>query len=237
MNHTISNQRNPYNQALKTQQDELVIQYLPAVRAMAYRLRERLPASVDVHDLISIGTEEMIKLSRRYNKDQNDSFWGYGKKRVYGAMLDFLRSLDTISRSSRRLVKLVDQEITVYIAEHGMEPDNAYLAKKLGEDIEKIAEARNSAMITSVMSLSEQLTIFSSEDVAQKVEKDRILEIVRSILLTFDERDQLIIQLYYFEELNLKEISAVLEISESRISQIHKKLLAKIKEQLGIRYG
>jgi len=53
---------------------------LPAVRAMAYRLRERLPASVDVNDLISIGTEEMIKLSRRYDKDQNDSFWGYGKK-------------------------------------------------------------------------------------------------------------------------------------------------------------
>jgi RNA polymerase sigma factor for flagellar operon FliA len=238
MNPTLKKQQpNPYSQNLKKEQDELVLQYLPAVRAMAYRLRERLPASVDVNDLISIGTEEMIKLSRRYDKDQNDSFWGYGKKRVYGSMLDFLRSLDTMSRANRRLIKMVDHEITAYLGEHGDEPDDAYLAKILNEDIEKIAEARNSAMIVSVMSLNEQVTILSGEDTAQKVEKDELLEMVQSILSTFNEREQMIIQLYYFEELNLKEISEILEISESRISQIHKKLLAKIKEQLGINHG
>jgi len=238
MNPTLKKQQpNPYSQNLKKEQDELVLQYLPAVRAMAYRLRERLPASVDVNDLISIGTEEMIKLSRRYDKDQNDSFWGYGKKRVYGSMLDFLRSLDTMSRSNRRLIKMVDQEITAYLSEHGNEPDDAYLAQVLNEDIEKISEARNSAMIVSVMSLNEQVTILSGEDTAQKVEKDELMEMVQSILSTFGEREQMIIQLYYFEELNLKEISEILEISESRISQIHKKLLAKIKEQLGINHG
>jgi len=237
MNLTAPKQHNPYSQNLKKEQDELVLQYLPAVRAMAYRLRERLPASVDVNDLISIGTEEMIKLSRRYNKEQNDSFWGYGKKRVYGSMLDFLRSLDTMSRANRRLIKLVDHEITAYLGEHGNEPDDAYLAKVLNEDIEKIAEARNSAMIVSVMSLNEQITVLSGEDTAQKVEKDQLMEIVHRILLGFSEREQMIIQLYYFEELNLKEISDILEISESRISQIHKKLLGKIKEELGIHHG
>lgn len=237
MNPTVKKQPNPYSQNLKKEQDELVLQYLPAVRAMAYRLRERLPASVDVNDLISIGTEEMIKLSRRYDKDQNDSFWGYGKKRVYGSMLDFLRSLDTMSRSNRRLIKMVDQEITAYVSEHGKEPDDAYLANILNEDIEKIAEARNSSMIVSVMSLNEQITILSGEDTAQKVEKDELMEMIQSILATFNEREQMIIQLYYFEELNLKEISEILDISESRISQIHKKLLAKIKEQLGINHG
>lgn len=237
MNHTIKKQLNPYSQNIKKEQDDLVLQYLPAVRAMAYRLRERLPSSVDVNDLISIGTEEMIKLSRRYDKDQNDSFWGYGKKRVYGSMLDYLRSLDTMSRANRRLIKAVDHEISLYLSEHGEEPDNAYLAKILDEDIEKISEARNSSMIVSVMSLNEQITILSGEDTAQKVEKDELIAIVGEILLKFNEREQLIIQLYYFEELNLKEISNILEISESRISQIHKKLLAKIKEQLGINHG
>jgi RNA polymerase sigma factor for flagellar operon FliA len=237
MNPTVKKQPNPYSQNLKKEQDELVLQYLPAVRAMAYRLRERLPASVDVNDLISIGTEEMIKLSRRYDKDQNDSFWGYGKKRVYGSMLDFLRSLDTMSRANRRLIKMVDNEITAYLSEHGNEPDDAYLAKVLNEDIEKIAEARNSSMIVSMMSLNEQITILSGEDTAQRVEKDELMEMIQSILLTFGEREQMIIQLYYFEELNLKEISEILDISESRISQIHKKLLAKIKEQLGINHG
>jgi len=237
MNPPTNKQLNPYSQNLKKEQDELVIQYLPAVRAMAYRLRERLPASVDVNDLISIGTEEMIKLSRRYDKEQNDSFWGYGKKRVYGSMLDFLRSLDTMSRSNRRLIKLVDHEITAYLGEHGSEPDDAYLAKVLNEDIEKVAEARNSAMIVSVMSLNEQITVLSGEDTAQTVEKDQLMEMVHQILSHFSEREQMIIQLYYFEELNLKEISDILDISESRISQIHKKLLAKIKEELGIHHG
>ncbi len=87
------------------------------------------------------------------------------------------------------------------------------------------------------MSLNGQVTILSGEDTAQKVEKDELMEMVQSILSTFNEREQMIIQLYYFEELNLKEISEVLDISESRISQIHKKLLAKIKEQLGINHG
>lgn len=237
MNQTIKKQLNPYSQNIKKEQDELVLQYLPAVRAMAYRLRERLPASVDVNDLISIGTEEMIKLSRRYDKDQNDSFWGYGKKRVYGSMLDFLRSLDTMSRANRRLIKMVDHEITAYLSEHGNEPDDAYLAQVLDEDIEKIAEARNSAMIVSVMSLNEQITILSNEDTVQTVEKDELMGMVSQILTTFNDREQMIIQLYYFEELNLKEISDILDISESRISQIHKKLLAKIKEQLGLNNG
>ena len=92
-------------------------------------------------------------------------------------------------------------------------------------------------MIVSVMSLNEQITILSGEDTAQRVEKDELLEMVQTILITFNEREQMIIQLYYFEELNLKEISEILDISESRISQIHKKLLAKIKEQLGINHG
>ncbi|MDD3323668.1 MAG: RNA polymerase sigma factor FliA [Sulfurospirillaceae bacterium] len=228
---------NPYSQSIKKEQDDLVVQYLPAVRAMAFRLRERLPSSVDVNDLISIGTEEAIKLSRRYDKEQNDSFWGYAKKRVYGSMLDFLRSLDTMSRSNRRLIKAVDHEINAYFGEHGKEPDDEYLAKALGEDIEKIAEARNSSMIVSLMPLNEQITVLSSEDTQERVEKDELLQIISDILSKFDEREQMIIQLYYFEELNLKEISSILDISESRISQIHKKLLTKIREKLGIDNG
>ena len=73
---------NSYNQNIKYSQDELAIQYLPAVRAIAYRIKERVPSSVDVNDLISIGTEELIKLARKYDSAINDSFWGYAKTRV-----------------------------------------------------------------------------------------------------------------------------------------------------------
>jgi len=225
-------QHNPYSQHIKKDQDSLVLQYLPAVRAMAYRLRERLPSSIDVNDLISIGVEEMIKLSRRYDKTQNDSFWGFGRKRVHGSMLDYLRSLDVMSRSSRKLIKLVDKEIEKYLCEFEEEPTDEYLAEVLEESLDKVIEARNGTKVIAVMPINEQITILSNEDISETVEKDELIELVKSILNRFNEREQLIIQLYYFEELNLKEISSVLEISESRISQIHKKLLSKIKEEL-----
>ncbi len=229
----IKRQPNPYASSIKKEQDELVLRYLPAVRAMAYRLRERLPTSIDVDDLISIGTEEMIKLSRRYDRAQNDSFWGYGKKRVYGSMLDYLRSLDVMSRANRRLVKLVNKEIENYLAVYEEEPSDEYLSKVIDEDIKKIKEARDGSKIISVMPINEQITILSSEDTIALVEKEQLLEIVKKILCSFKKREQMIIQLYYFEELNLKEISEILEISESRISQIHKKLLSKIRDELG----
>ncbi|DAB32954.1 MAG TPA: RNA polymerase sigma factor FliA [Sulfurospirillum sp. UBA11407] len=227
-------QLNAYNQQIKKEQDDLVLQYLPAVRAMAYRMKERLPSSVDVNDLIAVGTEEMIKLSRRYDREQNDNFWGYGRKRVQGSMLDFLRSLDVMSRGDRRLVKAVDREIDRYLSEFGEEPSNEYLANLLEEELEKVEEARNGSKVVALMPINEQITILSEEDTASTVEKDELMELVQAILSSFNEREQLVIQLYYFEELNLKEISQILEISESRISQIHKKLLAKIKERLGV---
>ena len=229
----IKRQHNPYASSIKKEQDELVVQYLPAVRAMAYRLRERLPSSIDVDDLISIGTEEMIKLSRRYDKLKNDSFWGYGKKRVYGSMLDYLRSLDVMSRANRRLVKLVNKEIEKYLAIYEQEPSDEYISEAIGEDIQKVKEARDGSKIISVMPINEQITIFSGENTPQLVEKEQLLDVVKEILKGFGQREQMIIQLYYFEELNLKEISSILEISESRISQIHKKLLSKIRNKLG----
>jgi len=232
MNPYAKKQLSTYNQNAKKHQDDLVLQYIPAVRAMAFRLKERLPSSVDVNDLISIGLEEMIKLSRRYDKEQNDSFWGYGKKRVYGSMLDFLRSLDIMSRGNRKLLKQIDHTINCYYNDHGEEPDDEYLAEFLEEDIEKIKEARNAHMVATTLPINEQMTLFEGDEIDAIVERDQLMEVIHGVINTFKEREQLIIQLYYFEELNLKEISSILEISESRISQIHKKLMRKIREAL-----
>ncbi len=221
-----------YQKSVKLDQDNMVLQFMPAVRAMAYRLKERLPSSIDVSDLISIGTEEMIKLSRKYDKDINNSFWGYAKKRVYGSMLDYLRSLDVVSRSNRRLIKAIDVEVARYLNEYEEEPSNEYLAEKLNESIDKIREARIASEISSNMPLNEQIAIFEEKSTEEIIEKEQLIEHIKGILSTLSEREQMIIQLYYFEELNLKEISQILEISESRISQIHKKLIRTIRERI-----
>ena len=224
---------NVYSEQLKHQEDQLAIQYLPAVKAMSFRLKERLPSSIDYMDLCAIGTEELVKLARRYDENQNDSFWGYAKTRVYGAMLDYLRSLDMVSRSSRKLIKEIDQAIELYLADHDEEPSDAELSKILGIEEEKIHEARIASDIYTVMPLDDQLGSPEEGGMLERIEHEELIEAIKDVLMGFDEREQMIIQLYYFEELTLKEISEIVNITESRISQIHKSVIRRIKEAVG----
>jgi RNA polymerase sigma factor for flagellar operon FliA len=221
-----------YGDNLKYTQDDLAIKFLPAVKALAFKLKERLPSSVDVSDLVSIGTEELVKLARRYDEAQNDSFWGYARKRVYGAMLDYLRSLDTVSRTDRKLIKEVDKLVGKYFGEFGVEPEDEYLAEQLGLDIHKVREARTSIGVIGVLPLLEQVQIFKDTEILEEIENDELLERVRKALEGFSEREQTVIQLYYFEELKLEEISEILNITTSRISQIHRHVLSRIREAL-----
>ena len=224
---------NAYERDLKHKEDELAIQYLPAVKAMAYRLKERLPSSIDFSDLSAIGTEELIKLARRYDEGLNDSFWGYAKKRVYGAMLDYLRSLDILSRSSRKLVKSIDYAVQEHMLTHDKEPSDEELAAMLDESVEKIHDARIASTIYTVMPLHDQLQVGDEGAALAAVEREELVNVIKKVLLDYKEREQMIIQLYYFEELTLKEISNILNITESRISQIHKSVIQKIRESIG----
>ena len=224
---------NAYHSDIKHKEDELAIQYLPAVKAMSFRLKERLPSSVDYMDLSAIGTEELIKLARRYDEKLNDSFWGYAKKRVYGAMLDYLRSLDILSRASRKLVKQIDYAVEEYRVENDDEPTDEQLSEILDESVEKVHEARIASTIYTVMPLHDQLQVGDEGAALARVERDELVGVIKNVLGTYPEREQMIIQLYYFEELTLKEISEVLDITESRISQIHKSVLQKIKQSVG----
>ncbi|MGD9969861.1 MAG: RNA polymerase sigma factor FliA [Sulfuricurvum sp.] len=222
-----------YSQHLKHRKDQLALQYLPAVKAMSFRLKERLPSSVDYMDLSAIGTEELVKLARRYDENQNDSFWGYAKTRVYGAMLDYLRSLDVVSRSSRKLIKEIDHAIENHMADHDEEPSDKELADQLGIEEEKVREARLASDIYTVLPLDDQLGTPEDQGILERIEHDELVEAIKNVLMTFDEREQMIIQLYYFEELTLKEISEIVNITESRISQIHKSVIRRIKDAVG----
>lgn len=224
---------NAYTQELKHKEDELALQYLPAVKAMAFRLKERLPSSIDFMDLSAIGTEELIKLARRYDETLNDSFWGYAKKRVYGAMLDYLRSLDVLSRASRKLVKAIDYAVEEYLLKHNEEPSDEELAEMLDESVDKIHDARIASSIYTVMPLHDQLHVGDEGAALATVEREELIDVIKNVLSGYKEREQMVIQLYYFEELTLREISEILNITESRISQIHKSVIHKIKESVG----
>jgi RNA polymerase sigma factor for flagellar operon FliA len=120
----------------------------------------------------------------------------------------------------------------VFLAANEREPTAQELADILDEPLKKVKEAKIASQIYSVMPIYEQLGEPSAESTDAKVEHDELIDIIKATLKTFTEREQMVIQLYYFEELSLKEISAILNITESRISQIHKAVLRKIKQRL-----
>lgn len=224
--------KSPYSDYLRNEQDELAVRYLSAVKAIAFKLKDRLPSSIDVNDLVSIGAEELVKLARRYDSSINDSFWGYAKTRVNGAMLDYLRSLDVVSRSSRKLIKSIDLEISKYYNEYEEEPSNEYLADVLGHSVEKIKQARIASDIYSVMPLNDQYGLFEDGDALKEYEYKELMQFIKEILSTFSKREQLVIQLYYLEDMSLSEISEILSITQSRISQISKEAIRKIRAGL-----
>jgi len=226
----MSSHNNGYTENLKAYQDSLAVDYMPAVKAMAAKLKERLPSSVDFNDLVSIGFEELVKLAKRYDPSINDNFWGYAQKRIYGSMLDFLRSLDTVSRGDRKLIKEIDKVIEKYTSKFDAEPTDEEIAQILNVDVEKVKKARTASDIYTVMPIEDQMNYF--DDVSKKVEEDELIETIMEVLKDFSEKEQLIIQLYYFEELSLKEISEILGVTESRVSQIHKKVIKKLRERL-----
>lgn len=228
---------NGYKASIREQENYLAEQFLPYVKSLAFRMKERLPSSVDAMDLFSIGAEELVKLARRYDPQKNDSFWGYAKSRVQGAMLDYLRSLDPLSRGNRRIVKAIDAESIRYYNEHQEDPSDEHLAEVIGEDVEKIKEAKLASEIYALLPINEQVNYIAESDVQKVIEEEELIKHIQEVLGTFDEREQMIIQLYYFEELNLKEISEILNITESRISQINKAVIRKIRAALGEENG
>lgn len=232
MNEQKRRQLEGYQNEIKQNQDELVLAYMPALKAMAARLKSRLPSSVDFNDLISVGAGAMVSVARSYDKNKNDNFWGYARLRVYGSMLDYLRSLDSLSRGNRKLVKQINEASGEYFLEHESEPSDEWLSAKLGVSLEQIKEAKNLNEISMVLPLDEQMALLS-EGTLEKIEKEDLIEKIMEALKSFNQKEQQIIGLYYFEELNLHEISQILGISESRICQIHKKLIIKIRERLG----
>lgn len=227
--------KSSYNSVINYQNDELALQYMPAVKAMAYRLKERLPAFIELSDLISIGTEELIKTSRRYDASINDSFWGFARIRINGAMLDYLRSLDTISKMNRRLVKQVESEISKYYNKHQEEPDIEYLASVIGESVEKIQKAMLASEICTTIPLDDMndTMLANGSSTLEGIVQEELIDSINEIIATLSEREQIIMQLYYYEELSLSEISKILNITESRISQINKEVIRKLRAKIG----
>jgi RNA polymerase sigma factor for flagellar operon FliA len=226
--------------------DELVLQELSQVYYIASRIRERLPQHVELEDLVSAGVVGLIEASRSFNEAKNAQFKTFAKFRIRGAILDSLREVDWGSRLMRRRGREIAEATTKLEARLGRKPVEAEIAAEMNFDIDylrKITAQLDTLHITSQRAVasddsSEMIDLIeaapdlddpSAFDLCLKGEmRTHLAEAISKL----SEREQLILSLYYREELTMKEIAKVVGVALSRVSQIREAAVTKLRKAL-----
>ncbi len=230
----------------------LLNHYLPLVRNVAGRMAINFPRSVELCDLINTGVIGLIEAFRNYDPNRGVKFETYAVPRIRGAILDELRSLDWVPRSTRAKAREIERALVGFENREGRPPTDEELAGVLNVSLGELHYSLEDVSKTSLLSLDEM--IFREEDNRQiprieTVEDQRanttLKKLERSELQAFlvvavdklTEQEKLVIALYYYEELTLKEIGEVMKISESRVSQIHTKAVLKLRGMVREKFG
>lgn len=225
------------------QQGELLIErYMDLVRRIAYHMLGRLPASVQVEDLIQAGVIGLLEAGRQYDASHGASFETYAGIRIRGAILDEVRRQDWGPRSAHRTAREVSEAVRAVERRTGREASAKDVARELGVDLDtyhgmlqKVTEAR----VLSLDALFEEDSDYEdllpgdAADPAAVCVDESFTEAVAAAIDELPERERLVLSLYYDEELNLKEIGEVLGVTESRVCQIHGQALARLRARLG----
>lgn len=223
--------------------EKIIIEYAGLVKIVAGRLSIYLGYNVEYDDLVGYGTFGLIDAIDKFDYDKGVKFETYASLRIRGAILDQIRKMDWIPRTLRQKQKRLDAAYQKIESTYGRAATDEEIAKELDISIEEVDSWQNQTQISNLVSLDEymeqgegKVESNQSEDFAQPqkiVEKQELKELLIKALEYLTEKEKKVIVLYYYEDLTLKEISAVLEVSESRVSQLHTKALQKMRQKLG----
>jgi RNA polymerase sigma factor for flagellar operon FliA len=219
-------------------------EHMGLVKRIAYHMKGRLPSSVQVEDLIQAGMIGLLEAIQKYNAAQGASFETYAGIRIRGAILDEIRRGDWTPRSVHRKARELAEAVRVVEARLGREAKDEEVATELGIKLDEYHQILQDAMGAHILSIDmpdqddlseDQLTVLDAVDENEPVHEllqaqfhEHLTQAIRSL----PEREQLVLSLYYDEELNLKEIGEVLGVSESRVSQILSQALVRIRSRL-----
>jgi RNA polymerase sigma factor for flagellar operon FliA len=230
----------------RSARDELVVRYAPLVKYVIGRMAISLPAAMDSDDVLSAGTVGLLHAIDRFDPDQGVRFETYALQRIRGAIIDTIRSLSPLSRGAGRRARLLDETTALLAQRLGRAPSHEELARELGIDQAELGRMllESAHVIVSldgagggddegeVQSLRDLLHDPDESATDEVVEENELVERLSSAIDSLPQRDRLVLNLYYHEELTLKEISRVIEVSESRVSQIHTAAVMKLRALL-----
>ena len=228
----------------KTLRNALIEQYLPLVRYHAERVWSRLPDEVDLDDLVSSGIFGLMDAIDAYDPERGVKFETYCVPRIRGAMLDELRSMDWVPRLVRSRARKLSEANKELSNKLGRMPTQEELASHLKMDKSELARVMTDANAVNLVSLNKKwFETDGSKDVSEidLVEDERSedptsrmqkADIIRMVTKGLSRNERMIIILYYYEEMTMKEVGATLDLSESRVSQMHSAIIARLQQQL-----
>jgi len=220
------------------QQDRLVEQYAPLVKRIAYHLLGRLPSSVQVEDLMQAGMIGLLEASRKFDFGKGASFETYAGIRIRGAMLDEVRKGDWAPRSVHRNTRMVSDAMRAVEARLGRDVKDHEVAAELDMSLEEYYAILSDTAGSKLFSFDDLLEsgapadVQGGEEPLSGLQDERFRAALVEAIDGLPERERLLLSLYYDEELNLKEIGAVLGVSESRVSQLHSQCAARLRAKL-----
>ena len=224
----------------------LLKEYLPLIQRLAYRLVSRLPESVEVDDLINSGVLGLLDAAGKFDQSRNIQFKTYAEFRIRGAMLDDLRTQDWASRGLRNDSNLLESTYTSLEHKLGRPAEDYEVAEVLDlslEDFYKLlGRARGISLVNyedladsdsnAPRSPLEMISLIESDDPFVLCQDRELQEHLAEAIDDLKERDRIVLQLYYFEELNLKEVGMVLDVSESRVCQMRTQAIVRLRNKI-----
>lgn len=228
--------------------DRLILTYAPLVKYVAGRLGSGLPPHVDEADLASYGLLGLIGAIERYDPERDVKFETYAIARIKGAIIDELRAMDWVPRSVRSRARDIERAIGELEAKLGRAPSDAEIAARLGISESELEESLGEIARSSIAALDELWTVSGSggdqvalidtiederaPDPQSTLSQTELKEAIADAIARLPEREKLVVTLYYYEELTLREIGEVLGVTESRVSQLHTKAILRLKARL-----
>lgn len=243
MNSNLDNLWKQYKeQGHKDAKEKLIIEYVELVKIIAGRLYTSYNSHVEYEDLVSYGIIGLIDAIEKFDQSKNVKFETYANIRVRGSIIDQIRSLDWIPRSKRQKFKEIEETIARLQGEYGEKLSDSHIAKALGITLDELNELMGEMSAVSVVSLEEKISenanfSVKSENIAyspeESLDEKETKRMLADAIDALPEREKMIVSMYYYNDLTYKEIAEILEVSESRISQLHTKAVAKLKAALG----
>lgn len=229
-----------------SERDELIVSHLPLVKYLVKRIAVNLPSYLDEDDLISVAVIGLITSAERFEPSRGVRFKTFAEQRIKGTIYDELRSQDWFSRSVREKYKRLEKTIMALSHKLGRDPNGEEIAETLGMEMEEyyemLAEVHSYAFMSldeswqddegNTVSLLDLIEDSSACNAQNHLIKKQLVESMGSAIDALPEKERLVVTLYYYEELNLKEIGEILGLTESRISQLHSQAIMRLRSKL-----